>query len=267
MSRFLPNIKRTSVRALVSSAPFKTHKTLFPAATTCACLLLLVAGDAHPQGKRRAPAGGQHAVVVDERLAALRQEASLTARLVQRLGRGRAVTIIGARRGRDGLNFYRVAVTRRTRGWLPSESVVSPARAGDDERLVRLIRGSEEFVRIARARIFLDHFPRSPLRPAVLMLFGDEAEQAAAKLSRDAVRRLDEREMTAGGAPIDSYFLNFNELDRYNRQEIAFDFDRATKRFRYDGASWREVVRRYPKSPEAEIARRRLERTAGAVSR
>ena len=99
------------------------------------------------------------------------------------------------------------------------------------------------------------------------MLFGDEAEAAAAKLSRDAVRRLDEREMAAGGSPLESYFLNFNELDRYNRQDITFDFDRATKRFRYDGASWREVVRRYPKSPEAEIARRRLERAGSAVSR
>lgn len=266
MSRCLAKIKRTSVRAVVSPAQFKTSKTLLLVAS-CACLLLLMTEDASSQRKRRAPAGGQHAVVVDERLAALREEANLTARLVQRLGRGRSVSIIGARRGRDGLNFYRVALTRRTRGWLPSESVVSPARGGEDERLVRLIRGSEEFARIARARIFLEHFPRSPLRPAVLMLLGDEAEKAAEKLSRDAVRRLDEREMTAGGAPLESYFLNFNELDRYNRQEINFDFDRATKRFRYDGASWREVVRRYPKSPEAEIARRRLERTASAVTR
>lgn len=224
----------------------------------CACVLLLVA-DAYPQRKRRAPAGGQQAVVIDERLAALRDEASLTARLVQRLGRGRVVAIIGARRGGDRLNFYRVAVTRRTRGWLPAESVASPARAGDDERLLRLIRGSEEFARIARARIFLDHFSRSPLRPSVLLLFGDEAALAAAKLSRDAARRLDAREMAAGGAPLDSYFLNFNELDRYNRQGITFIFDRAAKRFHYDGASWREILRRYPRSPEAAEARKRLD--------
>jgi hypothetical protein len=232
-----------------------------------ACLLLFVA-DAYPQRKRRAPpAGGQQAFVVDERLAALRDEAKLTARLVQRLSRGRAVSITGARRGGgDGLNFYRVAVTRRTRGWLPSESVVSPTRAGDDERLLRLIRGSEDFARIARARIFLEHFPRSPLRPIVLLLYGDEAEAAAAKLSRDAARRLDEREMAAGGAPLESYFLNFNELDRYNKQGITFVFERAAKRFHYDGASWREILRRYPQSVEATEARKRLAALAASAA-
>lgn len=227
-------------------------------AAACACLLLL-AVDAYPQRKRRAPAGGQHAVVVDERLAALRDEASLTARLVQRLGRGRAVSITGARQSGDGINFYRVAVTRRTRGWLAAESVATPTRAGEDERLLRLIRGSEDFARIARARIFLEHFPRSPLRPAVLLILGDEAEAAASKLSRDAVRRLDAREMAAGGAPLDSYFLNFNELDRYNKQGVTFLFERAAKRFHYDGASWREIVRRYPRSLEAAEARKRLD--------
>jgi hypothetical protein len=205
---------------------------------------------------------------VDERLAALRDEASLKARLVQRVGRGRAVSITGARRGDEGINFYRVAVTRRTRGWLPVESVAAPTRAGDDERVLRLIRGSEEFARIARARIFLEHFPRSSLRPAVLLLLGDEAEAAAAKLSRDAVRRLDAREMAAGGAPLESYFLNFNELDRYNKQGVTFLFERAAKRFHYDGASWREVVRRYPRSAEAAEARRRLDAlTAFAAAR
>jgi hypothetical protein len=228
---------------------------------------LLLAADAYPQRKRRAPAGGQQAVVIDERLAALRDEASLTARLVQRLSRGRAVSITGARRGVEGTSFYHVAVTRRTRGWLPAESLASPTRAGDDERFLRLIRGSEEFARIARARIFLENFPRSPLRPAVLLLLGDEAEAAASRLSRDAVRRLDAREMAAGGAPLESYFLNFNELDRYNKQGITFVFDRAAKRFRYDGASWREIVRRYPRSPEAAEARRRLDALAVAWQR
>ena len=140
-------------------------------------------------------------------------------------------------------------------------------RAGDDEKLLRLVRGSEEFDRIARARIFLDNFGRSPLRPAVLLLFGDEVEQAAAKLSRDAVRRLDEREMAAGGAPIDGYFLNFNELDRYNKQGITFVFDRAAKRYHYDGESWREIVRRYPRSPEAAEARKRLDALVASVAR
>jgi hypothetical protein len=255
MSRLLLNFKRTFFAYHADAS--QLTKLLF--ISLCVCLLILSFTDAYAQQKRRARVvGGAQAIVVDERLAALRDEARLTARLVQRLGRGRAVSITGARRAGDGVNFYRVAVTRRTRGWLPAESVASPSRAGDDEKLLRLIRGSEDFDRIARARIFLDNFTRSPLRPAVLLLFGDECEQAAMKLSRDAARRLDEREMAAGGAPFESYFLNFNELDRYNRQGVTFVFDRAAKRFHYDGATWREIVRRYPRSPEAAEARKRL---------
>ncbi|HLL71614.1 MAG TPA: hypothetical protein VK363_09295 [Pyrinomonadaceae bacterium] len=262
MSRLLPTYKRAFFAYADTSQLFKLLLSML--ASPCVCLFLLFT-DGHAQQKRSAPRslrGGQ-AVVVDERLAALRDEARLTARLVQRLSRGRVVSITGARRAGDGVNFYRVAVTRRTRGWLVAESVASPARAGDDERLWRLIRGSEDFDRIARARIFLDHFTRSPLRPAVLLLFGDEAEQAAVKLSRDAARRLNEREMEAGGAHVDSYFLNFNQLDRYNRQGITFTFDRNAKRFHYDGETWREILRRYPRSTQADEARKRLERGKG----
>lgn len=208
--------------------------------------------------RRSAPQGGQRAVVVDERLAALRDEPDFSARLLQRMSRGRMVSIMGTRRAPDGVVFYRVAVTRRTRGWLQSEAVVSPSRAGDDERLLRLIRGSEEFDRIVRARIFLDLFSRSPLRPVVLMLYAEAAEAAAERLSREAGRRLDEREMAAGGAPRFSYFLNYNGLDRYNRQGISFVYDRTSKQFHYDGAAWREIVRRHPQSSEAAQARARL---------
>lgn len=210
------------------------------------------------QQQRRAPVGGQRAVVVDERLAALRAEPSLSARLLQRMSRGRLVAITGAKRTPDGVAFYRVAVTKRTRGWLQADAVMTPSRAGDDERLLRLIRGSNDFDRIVRARIFLDLFPKSSLRPAVLMLYGEAAEEAAPRVSRDATRRLDQREMEAGGAPDFSYFMNFNGLDRYNRQGITFVYDRAKKQFRYDGESWRELVRRYPSSPEAAEARKRL---------
>lgn len=209
--------------------------------------------------QRRAPEGLQRAVVVDERLAALRDAPDLYATLLHRLSRGRTVAIRGARHTSDGVTFYRVAVTRRTVGWIQSEAVVSSARKGDDERLLHLIQSSEEFDRIVRARIFLDVFPRSPLRPTVLMLYGEAAEKAAAKLSRDAVRRLNEKEMLAGGAPAFTYFLNYNGLDRYRRQGIVFVFDRSTKQFHYDGASWREILRRYPHSAEAAEARKLLD--------
>ena len=227
-----------------------------PALLLALTFLLPLAAQA--QGRRRPPPGGRVAVVVDERLAALRDAPRLSANLLQRLGRGRFVAVTGARETRDGVTFLRVAVTSRTGGWVQSDALARPSHAGDDVRLLRLIRGSVEFDRLARARIFLDAFPRSPLRPAVLLLFGEAAEGAAVKLSRDARRRLDPREMEAGGAPLVSYFLNFNGLDRFRRLGVVFDFDPAIGQYRYDGAAWREILRRHPRSPEAEEARKRF---------
>jgi hypothetical protein len=222
---------------------------------------------AQRRGRRPpAAAGGRVGVVVDERLSALRDAPQLSANLLQRLGRGRFVAVTGERGSRDGVTFYHVALTSRTSGWIQADALVRPTRAGDDERLLRLIRGSEEFDRLARARIFLESFQRSTLRPAVLLIFGDTAEEAAAKLTREAVRRLDEQEMSAGGAPLASYFLNFNGLDRFRRQDIIFTFNAASKQYHYDGAAWREILRRYPHSPEAAYARQRLETLSGSVA-
>ncbi len=209
--------------------------------------------------KKRAPAGGRVAIVVDERLSALRTTPELIGILQRRMGRGALVAIRGEKRSRDGVVFYRVNVTSRTSGWIQREAVASPARSGDDARLLRLIKGSVDFDRIARARIFLDNFASSDLRPEVLLIYCQAAEDVASRLSRDAARRLEETEMEAGGAPLFSYFLNFNELDRYNRQGITFVFDAREKRFHYDGEGWQELVHRYPRSPEAVEARKRLE--------
>ena len=218
-------------------------------------------------GKRRPPAGGRVAIVVDERLAALRMTPEFSGHLLRRIGRGGLVAIRGEKQDRDGVVYYRVNVTSRTSGWLQREAVVSPWRKGDDARLVRLIKGSQDFDRIARARIFLDNFKASEFRPEVLKIFAEAGEDAANHLSRDASRRLDEREMKGGGAPVFSYFLNFNGLDRYNRQGITFILDRGELRFHYDGESWQEIARRYPRSPEAVEARKRLAAMAALVPR
>src|SRR5882724_13258656 len=209
--------------------------------------------------KPRVPPGGHLAIVASERLAALRGSPDPAARLIRRLSRGRFVSIRGSSRTRDGLTFYQVAINRRTSGWLQSEAVISSWRAGDDERLTRLLDGADEFDRVARARIFLDAFPRSAARTKVLLIYGDAAEEAAAKLTREAERRFERREIPAGGAPEFSYYLNYNGLDRYNRQGVLFTFDRSAKKFHYDGAAWREIIRRYPNSPEAAEARKRFE--------
>ncbi|HEV2903577.1 MAG TPA: hypothetical protein VGW32_00940, partial [Pyrinomonadaceae bacterium] len=160
----------------------------------------------------------------------------------------------------EGISFSHVVVTRRTSGWVQSEALVTSGRNGDDRRLAHLIGGTDEFDRIARSRIFLDHFPRSSLRPKVLLALGNAAEEAAAQLSREATRRFERREIPTDGAPEHSYYMNYNGLDRYNRQGVTFTFDAGTKQFHYDGAAWREIVRKYPNSPEAAEATKRLEK-------
>jgi len=216
--------------------------------------------------KPRVPPGGHLAIVADERLAALRGTPDPAARLIRRLSRGRFVSIRGSSRTRDGLTFYQVAINRRTSGWLQSEAVISSWRAGDDERLTRLLDGADEFDRVARARIFLEAFPRSPIRPKVLLIYGDAAEEAAAKLTREAERRFERRELPAGGAPEFSYYLNYSGLDRYNRQGVIFTFDRVRKQFHYEGWAWREIVKRYPNSAEAADARTRIDSLAKKTS-
>ena len=208
--------------------------------------------------RKRLPTGGRVAIVVDERLSALRTTPELTGTLVRRVNRGGLVAIIGAKTSRDGVVFYRVNVSRRINGWMQRDAVVSPSRVGDDARLLKLIKASEDFDIIVRARLFLDYFRASSLRPEVLMIYSLAAEDVAARLSHDARRRLDENEMSAGGAPMFSYFLNYTGLDRYNRQGVNFVFDQVQKRFRYDGEGWRELVHRYPDSPQSAEARKRL---------
>ena len=206
--------------------------------------------------QRRPPSGGRVAVVVDERLSAVRATPQLSGKLIRRVGRGRLVAIRGARRSSGGVVFYRVSLSSRTNGWMQREAVVSTNQPGDDKRLVSLILSSSDFDRITRARIFLELFPRSTLRPQVLLMLGDATEEAAAKLTRDAGRRLIPPKETT--APEFTFYLNYSGLDRYNRQGIRFNFDSTTKQFHYDGAAWRELIRRYPLSPEAAIGRERL---------
>ena len=227
----------------------------------------LFLSSANSFARRRPPAGGRVAIVVDERLSALRASPELSGVLMRRMGRGALVAVKGEKRSRDGVVFYRVTVTSRTSGWVQRDALVSPTRSGDDERLLRLIKGSDDFDRIARARIFLDNFRGSVLRPEVLLIYSQAAEEIAGRLSREAGRRLNEKEMDAGGAPLHSYYLNYSGLDRYNRQGITFIFDVREKRLRYDGEGWQELVHRYPRSPEAAEARRHLESRSAMSTR
>ena len=227
------------------------HKLTLPLSA-----LLVVFIHANVFAQRKAPSGGRIAVVVDERLAALRSTPELNGKLVRRLGRGRLVAIRSVKIDRNGIAFLYVSVTTRTRGWIQRESVVAPSRPGDDGRLLSLIQTSHGFDRIVRSRLFLDHFRRSPLRPQVLLILGNTAEQLAPQLTQSATRKLE----NAGSleAPEFTYYLNHSGLDRYNRQGVHFTFDPTTKRLHYDGSAWRTILRQHAQSPEAPEARQRL---------
>lgn len=198
------------------------------------------------------------AMVIDESLSVLRKKPSLFADSIQRMRRGRRVKILDTKQA-DGVTFYRVAAPPTKFGWVQSEAVFGGFRRGDDERLAKLIQASKDFEQIELAVNFLELFPASNFRPAILLLLGDLAEEAAVKLSRDATRRLDRREMAASGAPLHSYYLNFVSLDRYRKLGVIFLFDTKTKTLHYDGASWQEIVKKFPNSTESIEAKKRIE--------
>ena len=197
------------------------------------------------------------AVVIDERLAVLRVEPSFYARSLQRMRRGRIVTISGLKEA-DGVTFYRINAAPNY-GWVQAEAIAGKFRRGDDARLAKLVQSSDGFEQIDRAQIFLETFNDSPLRPAILLLMGDLMEETSLKLSTEATKRLDRREMAASGAPLHSFYLNYVSLDRYKRLGINFLFNPNAKLFHYDGANWREIIKKSPQSNEAAEARKRLD--------
>ncbi|MBA3356074.1 MAG: hypothetical protein H0U18_09085, partial [Pyrinomonadaceae bacterium] len=178
-----------------------SHPRISSIILTTVSLVSVLSTSANAQRRVSGRGIGTVGIVVDERLSVLRVSPDLSGKFLRRIGRGRAVSIIGQNRSRDGILFYSIIVSRRTRGWLQKEAVILPRRVGDDERLLRLINASVDFDRVVRSRIFLDAFPHSRLRPRVLLLFGDAAEQAAVRLSQDASRRLNVEEMQANDAP------------------------------------------------------------------
>lgn len=201
---------------------------------------------------------GRTAVVLDETLSVLRKKPSFFAESVQRVRRGRRVQILGLTEA-DGVKFYRVSAPPNSTGWLQADAVFGRFRIGDEERLARLIQASDGFDRIELATAFFEIYPDSQFRPSILLLFGDLVEETAVKLSRDASSRLSRREMAASGAPLHSYYLNFVSLDRYRKLGIVFLFNSTTRTFHYDGASWKEIVKKHPASTEAVEAQKRLD--------
>lgn len=237
---------------------------------TLAIILCLVCLSATTPAQRRATAGkpkaaaqrspeiGQTAVVVDETLSVLRKNPSLFSESVHRMQRGRKVQIQGVTEA-DGVKFYKVAAPPASFGWVQADAVFGKFRAGDEERLARLVQAIDGFDQIEAATEFFALYPDSKLRPSILLLFGDVLEEWAAKHTKEANSQLKRAEMAASAAPMHSYFLNFVKLDRFRKAGIVFLFNSATRQFHYDGASWKEIIAKFPTTPEAVEAQKRLD--------
>lgn len=242
-----------------------------PLFTTLILVTVVFSGSLNAQQKKHIPVTktrtapvqksgeiGQTAVVIDETLAVLRKNPSLFSESVHRMSRGRVVQILGVTEA-DGVKFYRVTVPPKDFGWVQADAVFGKFRAGDEERLARLVQALDGFDQIEAAVKFFELYPNSSFRPSILLLFGDLLEGLSVKLSRDATNRLKRAEMAASAAPLHSYYLNFVSLDRYRKLGVVFLFNSAAKQFHYDGASWKEIVAKFPTSPEAAEAQKRLD--------
>ena len=214
-------------------------------------------GKSHPVARKSGEIG-QTAVVIDDTLSVLREKPSLFAASIQRMRRGRKVQISGVVEA-DGVKFYRVTAPPANFGWVQSDAVFGRFRVADEERLANLVQASVGFDQIEVAGEFFALYPDSKFRPSILLLFGDLIEEVAVKLSSDAAKKLNRRQMAASAAPLHSYYLNYVSLDRYRKLDITFLFNSRARAFHYDGSSWAEIVKKYATAPEAIEARKRLD--------
>ena len=201
------------------------------------------------------------AFIIDDRLSALRREPDMQSEVMQRLRLGRPVYLIKSKGGKDYRPpFYRVAVTRRTRGWIHEAALAMPERAGEDVRIMKLIEGARDGLdRIALCRFFIEHFKRSPLAPRALLAIAEESDRAATALTRRARTRLANLKDNDNGVGLRDYYLSDVGLDRYSRLGIKFDFNEASAQYVYNGDAYRELIKRFPNADEAARARKRME--------
>lgn len=255
------------------------------AATAITTLLLILVSTSPAQNqtqrpsqpnikKLRAAAPARHApfvraVVVDDRLSSLRREPNMQSQIIHRLRIGRPVFITRFwSAGPDQPRFCRIAVTRRTRGWIHESALAVQSRADEDQRIMKLIEGTTDGLdRIALCRVLIERFSQSKLIPRALLMMGEEAERAAKSLSKRARKRLAVVAGENANASVRDYYLNDVGLDRYSKLHIAFDFNESKTEYVYDGRAYRDVVKRFPDGEEARLARRRLELATNRAAR
>jgi hypothetical protein len=208
------------------------------------------------------------AFVVDDRLSALRQRADIKSPVMRRLRLGRPVYVIESRGAKnDQPRFYRVAQTRRTRGWIHEAAIAIPARPGEDARVLRLIENrfseretvTEIFDRMLLCKLVIEQFGNSKLIPKAMALLAGDAERTASLLNRTAQRRPKRVDQETDRASLSDLYLGDASLDRYTRLGVHFDYLEKSGEYLYDGQAHRELLKRFPKSEEAAEARRQLE--------
>jgi len=127
---------------------------------------------------------------------------------------------------------------------------------------MRLIEAADGIDQITLCRLLVMQFSSSRFCPEALLVEGMAAEGMAQELSRRVTRRppkqLD-KELTP-----DRYLLNYSGLDRYSRLGLYFRV--IDESFHYDGAAYRRILKRYPRSRAAQVARERLEEKRDAES-
>jgi len=253
-----------------------THITRIRSIAAAGLLLLLLVVQSVAQGQSKpASAGSENPVsqapqkralyskafVIDDRLSALRREPGLQAEVIRRLRLGHTVYIVATTKQKsDQPRFCRIAVTRRTRGWIHEAALAVQGRAGEDQRIMKLIEnGADGIDRISLCRILIERFPQSRLLPKAFLAMGNEAERAAQTLSQRARKRVGDAGEENPNASSRDYFMSDVGLDRYSKLRVVFDFNESTSEYVYDGKAYREVVRRFPDGDEASLARERLE--------
>lgn len=220
-------------------------------------LLTIGVGTVEAQRSKRAASKDVRAVVIDNALGVVRSAPGYFSETVRRVRCGRELKVLGSRTA-DGALFLKVAVSVRTSGWIQREAVIVRSDKNDETRLLNLALTLRGFDQIHAARIFLNEFPSSPNRPRMLLLFGDLAEESAARLSAQAGKKLNSASVTALGGPVHGYLLNYAGLDRYRKIGITFFVNPAARKLHYSGTAWREILSKFGSAPEATAARERL---------
>ncbi len=216
----------------------------------------LPGADSNATKKKGPPVRLVKAFVIDDRLSALRREPNLQSMVIRRVRIAQPVYIVsGLNKGEP--KFYRVAVTRRTRGWMLASAIAVPNRQGEDKRILeRIENNSDPTDRITLCRIIIDGFGRSRLAPRAMLLLAEEAERVAKTLSQRTRRRLEE--VRPGEASLRDFYLSDAMLDRFSRLGVFFEFNESAGEFVYNGKAYRDIVKRFPGAEEAGIARTRL---------